>query len=97
MIRRWNLPDLKAYLSSTSPDAVRESETLDPEQYDLETIMLSLRTDKGVQEEFLRTHANEKALDRMLLNGALVRIAGGRIRIPEDSFFISDGIVAEIV
>ena len=97
MIRRWNLPDLKAYLSSTSPDAVRESETLDPEQYDLETIMLSLRTDKGMPEEFLRTHANENALDRMLLNGALARIAGGRIRIPEDSFFISDGIVAEIV
>lgn len=97
MIRRWNLPDLKAYLSSTSPAAVRESETLDTEQYDLETIMLSLRTDSGVQEQFLRTHADEKAVDRMLLNGALVRIDGGRIRIPEESFFISDGIVAEIV
>ena len=110
IMRKWNNPDLKAYLdrfgrtgeggdsmnSSIPPDAVVGSEILTKEQYDLETLMLSLRTSAGVDEGFLRAHADSRALEKMLSCGCLVPAMEGRIRIPEESFFISDGIIAEI-
>ena len=109
-MRKWNNPDLKAYLdrfgrtgeggdsmnSSIPPDAVVGSEVLTKEQYDLETLMLSLRTSAGVDEGFLRAHTDSRALEKMLSCGCLVPAMEGRIRIPEESFFISDGIIAEI-
>ena len=110
IMRKWNNPDLKAYLdrfgrtgeggdsmnSSIPPDAVVGSEILTKEQYDLETLMLSLRTSAGVDEGFLRAHSDSRALEKMLSCGCLVPAMEGRIRIPEESFFISDGIIAEI-
>ena len=110
IMRKWNNPDLKAYLdrfgrtgeggdsmnSSIPPDAVVGSETLTKDQYDLETLMLSLRTSKGVDEGFLRAHSDSRALEKMISCGCLVPAMNGRIRIPEESFFISDGIIAEI-
>ena len=110
IMRKWNNPDLKAYLdrfgrteeggdfmnSSIPPDAVVGSEILTKEQYDLETLMLSLRTSAGVDEGFLRAHTDSRALEKMLSCGCLVPAMEGRIRIPEESFFISDGIIAEI-
>ena len=110
IMRKWNNPDLKAYLyrfgrteeggdfmnSSIPPDAVVGSEILTKDQYDLETLMLSLRTSKGVDEGFLRAHSDSRALEKMISCGCLVPAMNGRIRIPEESFFISDGIIAEI-
>ena len=110
IMRKWNNPDLKAYLdrfgrtgeggdsmnSSIPPDAVVGSEILTKEQYDLETLMLSLRTSAGVDEGFLRAHSDSRALEKMISCGCLVPAMNGRIRIPEESFFISDGIIAEI-
>ena len=110
IMRKWNNPDLKAYLdrfgrtgeggdsmnSSIPPDAVVGSEILTKEQYDLETLMLSLRTSAGVDEGFLRAHTDSRALEKMISCGCLVPAMNGRIRIPEESFFISDGIIAEI-
>ena len=72
------------------------SEILTKEQYDLETLMLSLRTSAGVDEGFLRAHSDSRALEKMISCGCLVPAMNGRIRIPEESFFISDGIIAEI-
>ena len=106
--RKRNKPDLKAYLACAedaggdSPltsafDNVTESETLTEQQYDLETVMLSLRTSKGVDGAFLRSHSNPSSLEKMLALGALVPLPEGSIRIPEESFFVSDGIIAEII
>ena len=93
--RQWNLPDLKAYIAD--PGSVREYETLDDEQLALEKIMLALRTSDGIEAPFLEEHCDRGALARAMEIGALVRSGDGRIRIPESRFFVSDGIIADIV
>lgn len=87
-VRRWNTRHMPSYSS--------ESEVLSEEQVRLETIMLSLRTDTGLEEDRLRSMADNQSVDRLLGEGALVR-AGGRLRIPEDHFFVSDEIIRELV
>ena len=93
--RQWNLPDLKAYIAD--PGSVREYETLDDEQLALEKIMLALRTSDGIEASFLEEHCDRGALARAMEIGALVRSGDCRIRIPESRFFVSDGIIADIV
>lgn len=78
------------------PSYSSESEVLSEEQVRLETIMLSLRTDTGLEEDRLRSMADNQSVDRLLGEGALVR-EGGRLRIPEDHFFVSDEIIRELV
>ena len=87
-VRRWNTRHMPSYSS--------ESEVLSEEQVRLGTIMLSLRTDTGLEEDRLRSMADNQSVDRLLGEGALVR-AGGRLRIPEDHFFVSDEIIRELV
>ena len=58
--------------------------------------MLSLRTDTGISEDFLREGTDNQSVDRLLGEGALVR-AEGCLRIPEDRFFVSDEIIRELV
>lgn len=104
-IRRWNSPSLKEYLSASSAiDGTDEqpaafpggSEYLSDAQMALETIMLSLRTDRGIDEGYLRRHSSPGEVDRALSAGLLCRIPGG-LRIPEEHFFISDSIIAALV
>ena len=95
LVRQWNRPDLKAYIAD--PVSVQENEILDEEQLTLEKIMLALRTSDGIEASFLEGHCDRVALARALECGSLVRIADGRIRIPETRFFVSDGIIADIV
>ena len=95
LVRQWNRPDLKAYIAD--PVSVQENEILDEEQLTLEKIMLALRTSDGIEASFLEGHCDRVALARALECGSLVRIAGGRIRIPETRFFVSDSIIADIV
>ena len=95
LVRQWNRPDLKAYIAD--PVSVQENEILDEEQLTLEKIMLALRTSDGIEASFLEGHCDRVALARALECGFLVRIADGRIRIPETRFFVSDSIIADIV
>ena len=95
LVRQWNRPDLQAYIAD--PLSVQENEILDEEQLTLEKIMLALRTSDGIEASFLEGHCDRVALARALECGSLVRIADGRIRIPETRFFVSDGIIADIV
>ena len=95
LVRQWNRPDLQAYIAD--PVSVQENEILDEEQLTLEKIMLALRTSDGIEASFLEGHCDRVALARALECGFLVRIADGRIRIPETRFFVSDGIIADIV
>ena len=89
-IRRWNKPDLNSYIEGSF---ARGEEVLSEEQMKMETIMLGLRTASGVDSSALGT--NEYA-DRLLSKGLLQR-TGGRIRIPEKYFFISDNIIRDLV
>ena len=86
-LRRWN-----------SPDPVRWSpyfETLTGEDVRVETIMLSLRTARGISERWLRANSGAD-IDAFLSRGLLAR-EGDRLRIPEDRFFVSDDIIRELV
>ena len=55
--------------------------------------MLGLRTAKGVPAELLEA---AKAAE-MLADGRLTRLPDGRIRIPEDHWFVSDDIVSDLL
>ena len=93
--RSWNRPDLQAY--TADPASVREYETLNEEQLVIEKIMLALRTDEGISASFLEEHCDPASLARALNSGSLVYMDNGNVRIPENRFFISDGIISEIV
>ena len=93
--RQWNRPDLQAYIGD--PLSVPESEILDDEQLILEKIMLALRTSDGIEASFLEEHCDPVALAKAIACGALVTADGGKLRIPETSFFVSDSIIADIV
>ena len=86
--RSWNSKGLGQWTS--------EEELLSEEDAVVETIMLSLRTAKGCNADFLRSHCDADILAKNLKDGALVE-EGGRIRIPEERFFISDTIIKDLI
>lgn len=94
-VRSWNEPDLKSYIKD--PASVCGREILDLEQIALERIMLALRTSAGIEENYLLDYGNADAVHRAIENGLLVRLPQGRLRIPEDRFFVSDSIISELV
>ncbi|MBR6345932.1 MAG: radical SAM family heme chaperone HemW [Bacteroidales bacterium] len=86
--RSWNTRTLNEY----SP----EFEYLGEEEVRLESIMLSLRTDRGISAEVLRKQCDPETIERLVSEGAL-SLSGGRYRIPEDHFFVSDEIIRELI
>lgn len=74
----------------------RNFETLSPEDIRVERIMLSLRTDKGLETTELYSLTDRTVVDALLSEGALER-QGDSIRIPEDHLFTSDEIVRELI
>lgn len=99
-VRRWNNPDLEAYLKAAECGdfgAVSGSETLGPEELAMEKIMLSLRTTDGIDGDFLTKHCRVHALDRALKAGILKKTPEGKIFIPEEHYFVSDGIISDIL
>ena len=93
--RQWNASDLGKYVEN--PTGVWEKEDLSDAQMAIEKIMLSLRTAAGISEEYLLANADPDAVRRAMDSGALVRMEDGMVRIPEDRFFVSDNIIAEII
>lgn len=96
-IRSWNSQELP----HRSPDGSlatysRTSETLSPEDIRVERIMLSLRTDKGLEAAELYSLTDSTVVDALLSEGALER-QGGSIRIPESRLFTSDEIIRELI
>ena len=83
--RSWNSEGLA--------DWSRSSETLSDRDAAVETLMLGLRTDKGLPEAWLRAHCDPSTLQALMDEGALVPAADQRLRIPEDCFFVSDDII----
>ena len=86
--RSWNSAQLDGYTHS--------SEALTVEDEKVETLMLGLRTAKGIDGEFLLANCREEDVQRLLAEGALVQ-AGRYYRIPESHFFVSDEIIRELV
>lgn len=87
--RYWNASRLDNYTVTEerlSKDAVR-----------IETIMLSLRTAEGIDRAWLEANCEADVLASLLEKGALAVSEQGRIRIPEDRFFVSEEIIRELI
>ena len=87
--RRWNSDEL--------PDWRVAQEFLTGEDMRVERLMLALRTDAGLPGEEMERLADAGAVSRLLSEGALAETPDGRIRIPEDHFFVSDEIIREVL
>ena len=99
-VRQWNETDLGTYIEAGKNgkfEAVRGGEVLTDEQVVLEKVMLGLRTSEGLPEVFLMDHCDTAALAQALSCGNLNRLPQGRIRIPENRFFVSDNIISSLV
>ena len=84
-VRKWNSESENCY--------VADKEILTEENMLMETVMLGLRTDTGVDPACL-PHA---PMSMLLDEGALEWTREGNLRIPEDHFFVSDEIIRELV
>ena len=93
--RTWNEPELNKYIDD--PLSVREGEELTEDQVVLERIMLALRTSEGTRGTYLCEHCDPQGLERAFAAGSLIKSDDGRVRIPEDRFFISDSIITDII
>jgi oxygen-independent coproporphyrinogen-3 oxidase len=86
--RSWNSKELHGWTSTT--------EVLTAEDALVETIMLALRTDQGIDAGFLHENCSGQDIGRLVGSGALIR-EDGRYRIPEEKFFVSDEIIRELI
>ncbi|MGN0190642.1 MAG: radical SAM family heme chaperone HemW [Candidatus Cryptobacteroides sp.] len=91
--RSWNKADLEAYMA----ERPCSGEILTEEQIGMEEVMLALRTSTGISSDRLCVLCSETAVRDAMEGGSLEKIAStGNVRIPEDKFFVSDNIIAEL-
>ena len=86
--RSWNSSEITGYTHT--------KESLSVEDEKVETLMLALRTSRGVNAEFLEANCLKADIERLCAEGALAK-EGRRYRIPEDHFFVSDEIIRELI
>lgn len=103
-IRSWNVQNIKKYITLLSGGTlpVDGSEMLTDEQIFLETVMLSLRTEKGLDLTKLdRQHRErlERNIDSILKDRAknVITIDNEIVKIPRAEWLLSDEIVARLV
>ena len=97
--RKWNNPDLMAYIEAGKTggfSAVSGGEILTAEQLGLERLMLGLRTSEGLSGDFLEGFCAKESIRKALDEGHLQLLDNGLIRIPEEHFFISDAIITDL-
>ena len=94
--RSWNinaLPPAQADVFGGKLPLRGGQERLSEEEAREETVMLGLRTARGVPEELI----DAAIAAEMLADGRLERLPGGHVRIPENQWFISDSIIADLL
>ena len=69
------------------------SETLSEAEAREERIFLALRTAQGIAEGLV----DPAQAAPLLADGRLVRTGSGRLRIPEDHWFVSDDIICRLI
>jgi oxygen-independent coproporphyrinogen-3 oxidase len=90
--RWWNKSDLAAYCGMLENDQapVAESETLTPDQWNLESLYLGFRTRRGVELEMLQPYQNHRKMIHQLRDSALVRQQDDRIIPTLEGFAVAD-------
>ena len=91
--RSWNGSPRNGKLPLETSGCAGGKEGLSAEEDLEEEIMLGLRTARGVPEGLL----DAARVAAMLADGRLARLPGGRVRIPEDHWFVSDDIIADLI
>ena len=87
--RSWNEENLSSFAGLTGES---HHEDLLPEAIKEDEVMLGLRTARGVPESL----CDPARVAPLLADGRLVRV-GDHLRIPEDHWFVSDGIIADLI
>ena len=91
-IRRWNTPDIDAYIA----ERPSSSEQLSDREVFEEKLMLALRTVQGLELALLTDEElcclKKTTLEELSRAGKL-SIGAGWIRIPKEELFVSDGII----
>lgn len=102
--REWNFPDVDTYCNPTITE-LREGENLSPEDVFNEILMLGLRTINGAGLKDLRSSSPQSdhflsqiapVIQDLERSGQIFLTRDGRIKIPPEKFFISDGIIREL-
>lgn len=100
--RSWNDPDLDAWLTAWNPASESRRagsfEILSDKDIFNETVMLSLRTARGLDFAELNPALLAEArpaFEAAIASGNLIPTPEGRLRIPSDRFFISDFAITE--
>jgi oxygen-independent coproporphyrinogen-3 oxidase len=101
--RFWNCSNLNQYILQTAMDkSCSKQETLSIKDKFNETIMLSLRKRDGLNPGLLREKFGESMFGiferqsaPLLKSGNLV-ISDGKIKIPQEKLFLSDGIIRDL-
>lgn len=102
-IRSWNCSNLNQYILQTGVGKTcSKQEKLTIRDKFNETIMLSLRKRDGLDPLFLKEKFGEsmfglfeKQSAPLLQSGDLV-LSGGKIKIPQEKLFLSDGIIRDL-
>ena len=102
--REWNFQDISTYCDLSTKE-LREGENLTPRDVFNELLMLGLRTAEGVSLKDLREcdPRSGEFLSQILpifpglqSRGLINLTKDGRIKIPPEKFFVSDGIIREL-
>ena len=102
--RTWNISSLSKYISAIqSKSLVRETEHLTLEQKYNEAILTGLRTMWGVDLSLIQTkfgnNLYQYCLDnaQKFIEGNLLKIEDGKLKLTPKGIFISDGIMSELM
>jgi oxygen-independent coproporphyrinogen-3 oxidase len=100
--RQWNIANNAQYIASIqSGQLAAEKETLSEKEKLNELIMISLRTQEGLDLEKIRSHwpqsatAIEKGLDKFL-NSGLVRRKEQNVQLTDEGMLLADGIASDL-
>lgn len=93
-MRSWNPEQPSGWRLA---DASARTEILGYEDVRLETLMLGLRTSRGLPMETMTGLCGHGHVEQFLSDARLERTPEGRIRIPEKSFFVSESIIVGLI
>jgi len=100
--RRWNQRDTTAHIEAverwreSGMDPVEGEEVVTPKMALEESVYLGLRTARGIDDKFARSHFDPAGLDEMLTEGFLEE-RDGRIAVRETKWLLLDEIVLRVL